>query len=54
MDRKEIRGLLERYRQGEATLEESVEALARLPYENIGFAQIGQFFSGCCRRARRA
>ncbi len=40
MDRKEIRGLLERYRQGEATLEESVEALARLPYENIGFAQI--------------
>ena len=40
MDKEEIRGLLERYRQGGATLEESVEALAKLPYENIGFAQI--------------
>ncbi len=40
MDKAEIRALLERYREGGVSLEESVEALARMPYENIGFAQI--------------
>ena len=40
MDKAEIRACLERYRAGGATLEESVEALAKMPYENIGFAQI--------------
>ncbi|MBP5200030.1 MAG: nickel pincer cofactor biosynthesis protein LarB [Schwartzia sp.] len=40
MDRKNIRVWLERFRQGDATLDETAEALARMPYENIGFAQI--------------
>ena len=40
MDKAEIRGWLERYRTGEATLEESLAAIAKMPYENIGFAQI--------------
>ena len=40
MDKQDIRSWLERYRQGEATLEETTEALARMPYENIGFAHI--------------
>ena len=40
MDGNNIRAWLERFRQGDATLEETEEALARMPYENIGFAQI--------------
>lgn len=40
MDKQDIRSWLERYRQGEATLEETTEALARMPYEDIGFAHI--------------
>lgn len=40
MDKDAIRACLERYRQGAATIEESVDAIARMPYEDIGFAQI--------------
>ena len=40
MNKEEICAWLERYRKGEATLEESADALSRLPYEDIGFAQI--------------
>ena len=40
MDKQDIRSWLERYRQGDATLEEATEALARMPYEDIGFAHI--------------
>ena len=40
MDREEVRAILARYRAGEATEEESVEALLRPPYENLGFAHI--------------
>ena len=40
MDKQDIRSWLERYRQGDATLEETTEALARMPYEDIGFAHI--------------
>ena len=40
MDRNNIREWLERFRQGDATLDETAEALARMPYEDIGFAQI--------------
>ncbi len=40
VDREAIRAVLERYRAGEATAEESVEALSRPPYEDLGFAQI--------------
>lgn len=40
MNKEEICAWLERYRQGEATLEESADALSGLPYEDIGFAQI--------------
>lgn len=40
MDKEAIRACLERYRQGAATMEESVEAISRMPYENMGFAQL--------------
>ncbi len=40
LNRDEIRGLLERCRNGDATIEETTEALARMPYENLGFAHI--------------
>ena len=40
MNKEEICAWLERYRKGEATLEESVASLSRMPYEDIGFAQI--------------
>ena len=40
MNKEEICAWLERYRRGEATLAESADAIARMPYENIGFAQI--------------
>ena len=40
MHKEEICAWLERYRKGEATLEESVASLSRMPYEDIGFAQI--------------
>ena len=40
LNKEEICAWLERYRKGEATLEESADALSRLPYEDIGFAQI--------------
>lgn len=40
MDREKVRSILARYRADEATEEECVEALLRLPCENLGFAQI--------------
>ena len=40
MNKEEICAWLERYRQGGATLAESAEAISRMPYEDIGFAQI--------------
>ena len=40
MHKEEICAWLERYRKGEATLEESVASLSRMSYEDIGFAQI--------------
>jgi len=40
LDKQDIRSWLERYRQGDATLEETTEALVRMPYEDIGFAHI--------------
>ena len=40
LNRDEIRSLLERCRNGDATIEETTEALARMPYENLGFAHI--------------
>ncbi len=40
MDKENIRAWLERFRKGETTMEEATEALSRMPYENLGFAQI--------------
>ena len=40
MNKEEICAWLERYRQGEASLAESAEAISRMPYEDLGFAQI--------------
>jgi NCAIR mutase (PurE)-related protein len=40
LDKENIRAWLERFRKGETTMEEATEALSRMPYENLGFAQI--------------
>ena len=40
MDKKWIRSLLEQYKEGKISLEQGVDELSQLPYEDIGFAQI--------------
>ncbi len=40
MNKEEICAWLERYRKGETSLAESADAISRMPYEDIGFAQI--------------
>ena len=40
MDRGRLKGLLESVRQGDTAVDEALEALARLPYEDLGFAKI--------------
>ncbi len=40
MDKETIRRFLERYKAGEVSLEEGVEALSRLPFEEMQFAHV--------------
>jgi NCAIR mutase (PurE)-related protein len=40
MDPKQIRRLLERVQQGDATVEDAVRELADLPYKDLGFARV--------------
>lgn len=40
MDEQALKSLLEGYKTGALSLEQGLEKLKRLPYENIGFAQI--------------
>lgn len=40
MDKKWIRSLLEQYKEGKISLEQGVDELSQLPYEDMGFAQI--------------
>lgn len=40
MDSQQVRALLEAVRAGTTTPDEALEALARLPYEDLGFARI--------------
>lgn len=40
LDRKSIRELLEQYKEGKISIDDGVDALSQLPYENLGFAQI--------------
>ena len=40
MDEKMLRALLERYKQGTASLDEAMEALRRLPFQDMGYAKI--------------
>lgn len=40
MDDKQLRELLESYRNGRMTIEEGVAALKTLPYEDLGFAKL--------------
>ncbi len=40
MDEEALRGLLESVRRGEASVQEAIERLRRLPYESLGFATL--------------
>ncbi len=40
MDRKKLRGILAKVRQGSLSLDQAVNALRHLPYEDLGFAKL--------------
>ena len=52
MNEQDIRQLLEKYKAGAISLETGIEELKKLPYENMGFAQV-DIIASSVRGSRR-